>query len=217
MGRFLGIDSPIIAFLNRVCDIIWLNILTLICCIPVVTAGAAFTAMHYVALKMAGNEEGYITKSFFKSFLENFRQATIIWLLSLLVLAVFIGDIYAFAVMGRQMPAVVRVCVSALFLLFAFGFCYVFPVLARFENSIFHTIKNAFLLSILHFPKTVIILIIYALPALAGIFFLFYALPVLFMAGFSLPAYLCAYFYAGIFKKIMPEEEKDLEEHAKEE
>lgn len=64
MGKFFDIDSPLMQFLNKVADLMLLNLLTLICCIPLITAGAALTAAHYVVLKMRRNEEGYIAKDF---------------------------------------------------------------------------------------------------------------------------------------------------------
>ena len=70
-----------------------LNILMLICCIPIFTIGASVTAMYYVAFKMVKNEEGYITKSFFKAFRENFRQATPVWLVMLALLVFFWVDL----------------------------------------------------------------------------------------------------------------------------
>ena len=73
--KIFDLDSPLMNVLNKMADLMWLNILTLICCIPVITAGAALTSMHYVALKIVRNEESYITRSFFKSFKTNFRQA----------------------------------------------------------------------------------------------------------------------------------------------
>ena len=66
--KFFNLDSPLMKFLSRMTDILWLNILTVVCSIPIVTAGASFTALHYVCLKMVRDEEGYITKDFFKSF-----------------------------------------------------------------------------------------------------------------------------------------------------
>ena len=86
--KIFDLDSPLMNVLNKMADLMWLNILTLICCIPIITAGAAFTSMHYVALKIVRNEESYITRSFFKSFKTNFRQATLIWLMILLIAAV---------------------------------------------------------------------------------------------------------------------------------
>ena len=76
--KFFDMDSPLMQGLGKMADLLWLNVLTLICCIPIVTIGASFTAMNYMALKMARNEECYITRGFFKSFRENLKQATLI-------------------------------------------------------------------------------------------------------------------------------------------
>ena len=84
MGKIFDMDSPVMRVLNRVGDLLILNVLMIVCCIPVITAGAAFTAMHYVLLKIVRGEEGYLIRGFFKSFRSNFRQATLIWLLSLI-------------------------------------------------------------------------------------------------------------------------------------
>ena len=77
--------SPFIRFLNRMADLLIINLLTLLMCVPVITAGASLTAMHYVLLKMARDEEGYIVRSYFKSFKENFLQATGMWLIFLVL------------------------------------------------------------------------------------------------------------------------------------
>ena len=66
--KFFDLESPLMQILNKVADLMILNILTVVCCIPVITTGASLTAMHYVALKMARNEECYIARDFFKSF-----------------------------------------------------------------------------------------------------------------------------------------------------
>ena len=93
MGRIFSLDSPLFSFLNKVADLILLNILTMICCLPIITIGASMTALHYVVLKMVRDEESYIVRSYFKSFRQNFKQATIIWLILLLVGAVLMGDV----------------------------------------------------------------------------------------------------------------------------
>ena len=68
MSKIFDIDSPFMRALTRVADLMILNFLMLLCCIPVITAGAGFTGMHYVLLKMVRNEEGYIARGFFKKF-----------------------------------------------------------------------------------------------------------------------------------------------------
>ena len=83
MGKVFALDSPLMNGLSKLADLIWLNILATICCIPIITIGASLTALHYVVLKMVKDEEGYITRSFFKSFKENFKQATLMWLMLL--------------------------------------------------------------------------------------------------------------------------------------
>ena len=86
------IDSPAMRFLSRVADLMILNLLMTLSFIPILTAGAGFTGMHYVLLRMVRNEEGYIARGFWKSFKENFKQATVIWLLVLAFIGVFLGD-----------------------------------------------------------------------------------------------------------------------------
>ena len=72
---FFSLDSKFSQIMGRVFDLMMLNIIFLIMCIPIVTIGANFTAMYYVTLKMIKNEETYIFRTYWKSFRENFKQA----------------------------------------------------------------------------------------------------------------------------------------------
>ena len=86
MNRFFNMDNKFFVFMGRVADLLLLNFLCILCCIPVVTAGASITALYYVTLKMARDEESYIARSFFRSFKQNFKQSTIINIIMLLEL-----------------------------------------------------------------------------------------------------------------------------------
>ena len=81
-------DGKLARCLNCIGNLMILNILTLICCIPLVTAGAAMTALYTMTMRMARNEEGSIVREYFQAFRDNFKQATILWLIfgSLMVL-----------------------------------------------------------------------------------------------------------------------------------
>lgn len=206
MSKIFDMDSPVMRFLSRMADLMILNLVALLCCIPIITIGASMTALHYVLLKMARNEEGYIVKSFFKSFKDNFKQATIIWLIIAVFLVVFVGDILIFNYSGMEFPKVLRIILFALALLVAMVVCYVFPVLSRFENTVFNTIKNALFMSILSLPKTILMLVLYALPVVA-MYFIPAAMPFVFIFGISAPAYCSAMLYSGTFRKFEPEEE----------
>lgn len=206
MGRFFNLDSPIMRFLGRVADLMILNLVTLVCCIPVVTIGASLTAMHYVLLKMVRNEESYIVRSFFKSFKVNFKQATIIWLIIMLFLGFFAADSMIIKYSGLEFPSAMKIALTALFMVVYMVVCYVFPVLSKFDNTVPKTMKNALFMAILSFPKTVLMMIVYLLP-LAILYFSLMAVPFVFLFGISAPAYVAAMLYNGTFKRFEPEKE----------
>lgn len=200
--KFFDLDSPLMQFLSKMADLLWLNILTIICCIPIFTIGPALTALHYMALKMVRNEECYITRGYFKSFKENFKQATLIWLLLLFVAAVLGGDFYIMRNTGMEFPKFLQLIITAVCVLVVFTATFVFPVLARFENTIFRTLKNAFIMSILQFPKTILMLILGIVAPVALFIFVPQAAPIVFAFGFSLPAFVSAMLYNKFFKKL---------------
>lgn len=199
--KIFDLDSPLIAFLNKLADIMWLNILTMLCCIPVVTAGAALTSLHYMSLKIIRNEECYITRGFFKSFKENFKQSTLIWLLFMVVIGVLVSDFYIVYKTDMEMPQVFNIGLMSIAILVGFTFLYVFPVLAKFENTIMGTLRNAFVMSVLQFPKTILMIVLYALP-LVVLMISFKVFPFVFLFGISLPAVGAAWLYNGFFKKL---------------
>lgn len=212
MGKWFDIESPLIQGLNKVADLMWLNILTLIFCIPVITAGCALTSAHYVALKMKRNEEGYITKDFFKAFKMNFKQSTLIWLLVLLIAFIFALDFYIIKEGGIVLSNVLQVILMAVCCLFIFTVIWVFPVQAKFVNTIKETIKNAFALSIIQIPKTLLMLVVYMLPYVI-LYFTLQVFPLVLLFGISAPVYVSAMLYNKMFKKL---EEKIIERLANE-
>lgn len=206
MGRIFSLDSPLFTFLSKVADLILLNILTMICCLPIVTVGASMTALHYVVLKMVRDEESYIVRSYFKSFRQNFKQATIIWLILLLVGAVLIGDIFILSFSTIRFSNWIRIALFTVIILVLLATMHLFPVLSRFDNTIKNTFKNSFFMGILTLPKTILMLLCWVAPLVIAAFIV-QATPIVFMLGISTPAYLCAKLYNKTFKRFEPEEE----------
>lgn len=203
--KILDIDGPLVTFLSKMADMMWLTILTMICCIPIVTIGASLTALNYVALRMARNEDGYVTRSFFKAFKENFKQATIIWLLFLVVFAFLFVDYRILTTTEVQVPGAVQwiLLTFAVFVLFTFVF--VWPVLAKFGNTVRRTILNAFAISAAQFPKTILMIFMYAVPFLLWYFvepYISNIVPILFVFWLSVPAYLSAKLYDKFFRAM---------------
>jgi uncharacterized membrane protein YesL len=187
--------------LGKMADLLWLNVLTMLCCIPLVTIGASMTALHYMSLKIVRNEECYITRGYFKSFKENFRQSTVIWLLLFLVIGILAGDFYIMRNTELEFHIAIQVIISAVGILVLFAAMYLFAVQAKFQNKITQTIKNAFVISILQFPKTLLMIVLWVLP-LAVLLVSDRLIPIVFFFGLSLPAYLSAMLYSKFFKKL---------------
>lgn len=210
MGRFFDIDGPFLGGLTKMADVFILNLLLILCSLPIFTFGAAYTALYYVTLKMVKDEECYIAKAFFKSFKQNFKQATIIWFIVLAIGTVIYVDFkvinggYAGLVMPQGIAKVMYIIVMASLILFSFTSSYVFPLLARFDNSVKNTLKNAMFMSIRHFPSTILIIIINVLPFVV-MYFVPKALILVFFV-FGLCAYCNSSFFVKIFKLYTPEE-----------
>lgn len=212
--KFLSLDSPLMRALSRMTDILWLNILTIVCSIPIITAGAAFTSLHYVCLKMVRDEESYITKEYFKSFKKNFVQSTVIWLIMVAVFVLIYIDFRCLTVVTN--PTIMFAALVAASVFVIFTGLYVFPVLSHFENTIRGTIKNSFFMSILALPRTILMVILNVLPLaimLASTYFqaMGWLIPLAALFWFSAPAYFCARLYNKTFKRFEPEnpEEND--------
>lgn len=208
---FFNLDSPLMRALGRMADILWLNILTMLLCIPIVTAGAAFTALHYMCLKIVRDEDCYITKGYFKSFKQNFKQATLMWLIMLAVILLLIGDFKIIAVNGATMPKALIIVIIAVTVVVAMIGIYVFPVLSRYENNIRNTFKNAMIMAIISLPKTLVMLVCWCIPA-ALLLLSEKLFPIVFLFGISGPAMLCALLYNGTFKRFEPNLEEEAEE-----
>lgn len=170
--------------------------------------GPALTAMHYVLLKLFRNEESYVTKGFFKSFKENFRQSAVLQVLQFLAGGILLFDF----ILVRGTNNILKYVLFAVTLLLYMATRYIFPLQAKFENSILGTIKNAFLMSILALPRTVAMTIVCLLPWLLFYFFDLRLLPILFLFGYAGPGFMCAALYSDTFKKFEPKEEELSEE-----
>jgi uncharacterized membrane protein YesL len=159
-------DNIIIRALSRICDFMLLNILWVFCSIPVFTIGASTTALYTVMMKVIKNEDGYIVKGFLKAFKDNFKKSTILWLI-LIATGIIIGADLRFSMV---MQSDLRLIFQCIFLLLAIiwlcTIIYVFPLTARYENTIKNTIKNALLLSAAKLPYTILLLIITAGPVM---------------------------------------------------
>ena len=207
------------AFLTRFADIMILNILFLVTCLPVITIGVAWTSMYYVALKIIQdekNEEISVLKSYFHSFKQNLLQGIEIWVLALLFGSILLLDVRIIASMEAQiLRTALFVATGTVVLLFVLTLQFVFPYLSRFSTKFLTTIKNAALMAVAQFPRVILMIVITAVAVwltllnkytiYTGIFFWM-------SVGFSTIALIKTKMFVRIFKGI---EQKQIEETQK--
>ncbi|MBQ8412000.1 MAG: YesL family protein [Lachnospiraceae bacterium] len=209
-------DNVLIRALNRVGDVMILSIVFLITSLPIVTIGASITAMYYTTMKSLTIEDGYVFKFYMKSFKENFKQSTIMWLISLVILYVLGVDVWFWykqwtesgsnAMQVMLIISIVMLAVAVMIIM------YVFPLQAKFDNTIKVQFRNAFLLSIKFFPTTILLAAITAI-----VVWMFYYQFVLAVIGFALfgigiMGYVYGFFMSKCFKPFLEPAKVDEEE-----
>jgi uncharacterized membrane protein YesL len=216
LSGFFNYDNPVWRFIGKFGDLIILNILWLVCSIPIFTIGASTTAVYYVTLKLVRDDDGYTIRSFFKSFKENFKQSTAIWLILLAVGMILGVDLYFFTRLytgSGSFRTVMLTVFLAMVLIYAAVFTYIFPLQARFFNTVKRTFFNAFFMSLRHLFRTIgLITIDGVLIAAAFVFMIPPMLMVFMLFGFPLLAFINSYILAPVFSLYIPEEEQKSDE-----
>ncbi|MDO4304749.1 MAG: YesL family protein, partial [Bacillota bacterium] len=157
--KFFSIDSPLYKFLSKLLDVLKLNFLWIIFSIPIITIGASTVAAMSVALKMVDDEEGYIGRSFIKAFKENWKQGTMLWIITVIAGYAIYLDFQLFeAVEGNPVMFLIIGMVSAA--LAAAALIYSYPLSARYENTLFRTIQNSIDISRKYFGRTLLLIIV---------------------------------------------------------
>ncbi len=199
--KFLSYDSPFGKIGTMIFDLIWLQILFLITSIPLITAGASFTAMHSVVLKLYRENGGSVTRDYFRAFKENFRQGTLLWLLYLAAIFILVTD---YLVASRVPDVFLRTVLQLLPIpLIALGLTlnWVFVLLSRYQNSIGQTLKNAVVLTVSR-PLTSIGMLLIAAVPVALLFFVPNLMPLVLFMGITAAAYMRATLYSRIFDQL---------------
>ena len=208
MNNLFNPDNSVMQFITRLVNAVYLNILWFVCSLPVFTIGASTTALFYVTLKMARDEEGSLTSAFFHSFRENFRQGTVIWLI-LLGLGIVLGvDGYVLYHL-RFENAFWTLCTAvfiAVLVVYAIVLMYIFPLLARFRNTTLAMFKNSLFIGARFLFCTILMAFIYFV--MAFVIINIFTPAVIFGEGVC--AFLCSLLLSNILdQKVIPEESEE--------
>lgn len=200
MQNLFNPDSKFMQALSRIADLMILNLLFVLTSIPLFTIGASLTAMYTVCFRFDTDRERGIVRSYFAAFRDNFRQATVLWLL----LALCIGS----ACLNTAVFYVMTASVHYLWPVFGFLavlavllYCYTFPLLSQFDNTVLGTLRNALALSIGYLPRSILVAAMHLLPfvlVLTDVYTFLRVGFIWFMLYFAAAAYLSA----RVLKKV---------------
>ncbi|MDO5519691.1 MAG: DUF624 domain-containing protein [bacterium] len=198
--KFFSVDGKLFTGFNKILDIMYLNILWILFSLPIITIGASTTAAFQLAMKMVNDEEGYIGRGFVKAFKENFKQSTIVWII-MMVLGEILYINYQLIGNLKNPPIILYVVTVIATFLYVIVFIAVFPLIARYENTIKQTLINSYMITVRHLGHTVGMLL------LLGIFGFFYIISniTLIFGSFIIPGlliYIASSCYLKIFQKV---------------
>ena len=200
------LKGGIIKFLTVSGDLIALNLLWLVCSIPIVTIGPATNALFDVCLKIVEDDQAAVLKRFFSTFKANFKQSLIVGVFSIFVIITLYADInYILAVEGNIQKVFIVVTIIVLALLLTM-IPYLNCLIAKYNNSLKGHFINALKLAFVSPIQTILLWLILLAPILMLLFIqpiiLLYLGGLILLFVFSLPVYLCTKIVSGVFKKL---------------
>jgi len=218
MGRFLGPESGLYKVLSQLADLLVLNLLFLLCCLPVVTIGASLSAMYSVALKIVSDRSSGIVKPFFRAFKGSFLKATVLWLIYLVIgAAIYFG---LNIVNNAGLPWFFKLVYAVVTILLVFTMTWTWALEAQFDNPVFKTMKNALILSLAHPLRSLAAVVLNLIPL--GILVLFGGQVfaslgfIWFLFGFSCTAVLNCLLFKKVFGVYIKRKEESCEETGRE-
>ena len=214
--KIFSYESPFSQILLKLCYSCYLNALWFICCIPIITIGASTTALYYTTLKIVRDEDSSLTRMFFRSFRENFRQSTVLWLILLAVGLFLAGDgyiLYHLRVSSTGTIAVMWTLILALVIaaaiLYSIVLLYVFPLVASVYNTNLAMLKNSFFIGPHYLFCTILVFAIH--------FAMFFAVVSIFtpliIFGEGLCAMLSSYLMSDVLRACSYDPNKEVGEN----
>lgn len=200
MGNMFNPDSGFSRIMNKISDLFILNILWIFCSIPILTIGATTTALYSANLKLINNEEGNLIKTFFKSFKENFKKATIIWLIILIISIVLGVNLVFWLKCGLSLSYFALPFIFFSLFIFLLVTPYIFPILTKTKCSILNIFKYCFVISLKNLPYSLLITLFGASVLFATLYF-----PIVFLfmllLGVALHSHMVSRIFLIVFNK----------------
>ncbi len=208
MKTFFNFDGPFFAFLEKLSTLIVLNILWLICSLPIVTIGAATTALTSSTLRIPNGFDDHIAKNYFNDFKRRFKESTIIWLITLAIGIILCLDLYYFYNSSFKAMFYLSLPIAFVYILILL---YIFPTQYIYNNSVKNAFRNALFFTVMKLPSSLFMFVGAGITVLISFysdnFFMKFGILYWIFIGFSIIAYICSYFLNNIYKNDFTEQE----------
>jgi len=199
-------DNALMITFAQISDCIFLSMLWILCCFPVLTVGPSCAALYDSVFRAFRKGEKNSWGRFFQTFRNNLKCGILPGLLSLVLLALLTKALIAAwnAAVAVTMSWALFAAAAVLCMIALGALGLIFPVLSRFENSFIGLLKNTLLLALANLPRTLGLGILYA----AGIFLcLRFVFPLFFLP--ALISLISSLLTEPMFRPFMPEEDLD--------
>jgi len=203
MKKWLFNEASNPTIVTKLADLMILNLMFIISCIPIITIGSSLTSLYSVTLKMADSEKDYfLFKDFINSFKGNFLQSTTAMGIVLFKVALLGGIIYLINILaeGGEPSLLITAPFLLLVTIMVLVVLYLFPLLAYFDNTTLHTFKNALIMSFHQMAKSIVLFLIPLIIIVVIPLFIRQLWFVWLLTSFSLTAYLQSLILVRIFK-----------------
>lgn len=201
MRKFFNMENPVWNFFSKIFCMIYLNLLWMVCCIPVMMIGPSTTALHYAMLKVVSGDDSDLTRHFFHSFKQNLKQGMLLGITATAVGVICVINYLYYIVSPGKIVSVVQVFHLIFILLYLMILTWLFGVLARFENTSLKILQFSFFLSFRHFGYTFMMLVTEASILLIAFFYV----PLLALWGMGLISFVKCICFKAVFHKYIPE------------
>lgn len=199
--KIFKVDSPFMLNMGKATDFIVVNLFFIITCLPIVTIGAAMSALYSVSFRLSEDEENYNFKQYWQSFKLNFKESTKAWLILLIAITMLSVDFNILQGVDSNLGKFFMYAILLCDVVVLITIMYVFPYIARFKNSTRRSIMNALIIGIANFPYTVLLAVIMLAGVLFVVKFSVIGKVLAFFCGFALMAYLSSMIFSKVFKK----------------
>ncbi len=200
MAGFFSPDSKLYRFMTKLTELLVLNIMWLVFSLPIVTLGISTIAAFTVALRIAENDEGYIARDFLKAFKENWKQGIPMSFITIICIwAVYLDfQIYRASAENSIMFLIIGILAAYIF---TFSLLYVYPLLARYENTLLNSLRNSFRISMKYFLRSLLMILLLAVE-IAAMFWNYTTMILIVLVGPAFAILTVSTFAMAIFREL---------------